>query len=328
MKKQCAHFLGNSEQPGNETEYIQVVRDVFSSLEESHKFIFISADEIYVKPAIRYRVSHVIGYAQNRETPTPAKTVLALMINFLRGKPAFVARLSPLRDLEHQYLFDTLLHLVDVIHKAGGYVFSVVTDNLSVNQKTFKLLHETYYSHSICSIKHPINTHFSSFYTLYDTIHLLKNIRNNWITEKTKTSEFLHPYIDKKITAKWSDIVKIYEIEEKNIVQMHTLDYSTLYPNNFEKQKVQLVANVDNEKVVAHVKLNGMSDTARFVELVTRMRKILNIKSLMRHWNLNGEDREKFTSEEDPRLDFLLRMSKSFKLMDGAKRGFRVTISR
>ena len=169
-------FLEKFGTADNETECIQVVRDVFSSLEESHKFVFISADEIYVKPAIRYRAGHVIGYAQNRETPTPAKTVLALMINFLRGKPAFVARLSPVRDPEHQCLFDTLLHLVDVIHKAGGYVFGVVTDNLSVNQKTFKLLHETYNSHSICLIKHTIsNTHFSSFYKLYDTIHLLKN---------------------------------------------------------------------------------------------------------------------------------------------------------
>ena len=139
-----------------------------------------------------------------------------------------------------------------------------------MNQKTFKLLHETHNSHSICSIKHPIsNTHFSSFYTLYDTIHLLKNIRNNWITEKTKTLEFLHPYTNEKIAAKWSDIVKIYKIGEKNIVQIHTLDYSTLYPNNFEKQKVQLVANVFNEKIVARVKLNGMFDTALFVELVT-----------------------------------------------------------
>ena len=105
---------------------------------------------------------------------------------------------------------------------------------------------------------------------------------------------------------------------------MHTLDYSALYPNNFEKQKIQLVANVFNEKIVARVKLNGMSDTALFVELVTRMWKILNIKSPDAARNLNAVDREKFTSEEDPRLDFLLRMAKSFKLMDGAKRDFRV----
>ena len=31
---------------------------------------------------------------------------------------------------------------------------------------------------------------------------------------------------------------------------MHRVDIATLYPNNYEKHKVQLVANVFNEKVI------------------------------------------------------------------------------
>ena len=319
-------FFGKFGTAGSEQECIQVVSDVFSSLDnEWDKHVFISADEIYVTPTIRLRANHVLGYAQNRDTPVAAKTVLALMINFLRGKPAFVARLSPVRDLESKYLYDELLRLLGVIHSAGGHVFGVVTDNLSVNQKTFKLFHESYKSTSICSVEHPIpNSQFSSFFTLYDTTHLMKNIRNNWITEKTKTLEFFHPYTNKKIIAKWSDIVEIYKKQEKNIVKTHTLDYATLYPNNFEKQKVQLVANVFNEKTVACLKTNGRTDTALFVELVTRMWKMLNIKSPDAAENLNDPDREKFSSEDDSRLDFLLRMAKSFKLMDASKKGHRV----
>lgn len=319
-------FFGKFGIAGSEQECIQVVSDVFSSLDnECDKHVFISADEIYVLPTIRLRASHVLGFAQNKDTPVPAKTVLALMINFLRGKPAFVARLSPVRDLEYKYLFDELLRLLGIIHKAGGHVFGVVTDNLSVNQKTFKHFHKSYKSSSICSVEHPIaNTQFSSFFTLYDTTHLMKNIRNNFITEKTKTLEFLHPYTERKIVAKWSHIVEIYRNQEKNFVKTHTLDYATLYPNNFEKQKVQLVANVFNEKTVACLRMNGRIDTALFVELVTRMWKMLNIKSPSAARNLNDPDREKFSSEDDPRLDFLLRMARSFKLMDAAKRGYRV----
>ena len=319
-------FFGTFGTAGSEEECVQVVGDVFSSLEHDwDKHVFVSADEIYVTPSIRFRASHVLGFAQNHDTPIAAKTVLALMINFLRGKPAFVARLSPVRDLGHQYLFDELVRLLKVIHKAGGYVFGVVTDNLSVNQKTFKDFQTSYTSQSICSVDHPIsNTQFSSFYTLYDTTHLLKNIRNNWITEKTKTLEFIHPYTNKKLIAKWSDIVEIHRKQESNIVKTHTLDYATLYPNNFEKQKVQLVANVFNEKIVACLKMNGKYDTATFVELVTRMWKILNIKSPDAAHNLNDPDREKFTSENDPRLDFLLQMAKTFKLMDASKKGDRV----
>ena len=53
----------------------------------------------------------------------------------------------------------------------------------------------------------------------------------------------------------------------KTISSKFTVDFATLFPNNFEKQKVQLVANVFNEKVIACLKLNSISDTARFVEL-------------------------------------------------------------
>ena len=59
------------------------------------------------------------GFAQNQDTPTPARTVLALMINFLRGTPAFVARLIPVVNLKHAFLVNLLLTLVEIIHRAG-----------------------------------------------------------------------------------------------------------------------------------------------------------------------------------------------------------------
>ena len=94
------------------------------------------------------------------------------MINFVRGTPEFVARLSPVLNPKHEYLLNIILDLVKTIHKAGGYVFSVVTNNLSVNQKAFKILREMYTPHNICSVEHPIeNTNFPDMYILYDTTH-------------------------------------------------------------------------------------------------------------------------------------------------------------
>ena len=287
--------------------------------------MYISANEIYIKPSIRYRGGLVIGFAENEETPAAARTVLALMINFLGGTPAFVARISPVLDLKHEYIQNLLMNLVTTIHKAGGFVFGVVTDNLSVNQKVFKTLYEKYKPRTICSIDHPIeNKHFSDMHLFYDTIHLMKNIQNNWITEKTKTLKFLDPYTNEKVIAKWADIVYIHKVEENNFVRQINIDYSTLYPNNFEKQKVQLVVNVFNEKTVACLKIQGKNDTARFVEFVTRMWNILNIKSPSAGRHLNDKDREKICEPDDHRLEFLLKMGHSFKLMDACKQGHRV----
>ena len=48
-------------------------------------------------------------------------------------------------------------------------------------------------------------------------------------------------FTGKKLLAKWSDLVYIYKQEEKNFVKKVPIDYQTLYSNNFEKHKVQLV---------------------------------------------------------------------------------------
>ena len=172
-EKTLRAFFGKFASAGDSSECIQAIIDVFSTLDHDHRK-FVSADEIYVKPAIRYRGGHVIGFAQNHDAPTPAKTVLVLMINFLRGTPAFVARLALVTNLKHEFLVELLLTVVKIIHEEGGYVFGVVTDNLSVNQKSFKTIWEKYTPRTIYSTDHSIpNERFSSFVTC--TIHLMKH---------------------------------------------------------------------------------------------------------------------------------------------------------
>ena len=59
------------------------------------------------------------------------------------------------------------------------------------------LQNETFKSESVSLVVHPFpNSKFSSLFTLYDPTHLFKNVRNNWITEKTQTLEFLDPEIN------------------------------------------------------------------------------------------------------------------------------------
>ena len=85
------------------------------------------------------------------------------------------------------------------ICNAGGRVFGIMSDNLSVNQKTFKMFHEISKSIDISSVTHPFpNSKFTSLFTLYDPTHLFKNVRNNWITEKTQTLEFIDPETNEK----------------------------------------------------------------------------------------------------------------------------------
>lgn len=103
---------------------------------------------------------------------------------------------------------------------------------------------------------------------------------------------------------------------------MTKLTQATIYPNSFERQKVQLAVNIFDEKVVAALKLHKFDDTAAFVARVTRMWHILNIKTPQNY--LNDPDREPFTDPNDARLEYLIDMATSFKLMDCSKKGKRV----
>ena len=61
-------------------------------------------------------------------------------------------------------------------------------------------------------------------------------------------------------------MVEIYTSELESDIKGTKLNHTTLYPNNFEKQKVHLVVNVFNEKTCAVLNGNpGMEGTLKFV---------------------------------------------------------------
>ena len=59
------------------------------------------------------------------------------MINPSYGAPAFITRSIPVVCLDAEFLFSVLKSLMSLVHDEGGRIFSIMSDNLSVNQKTF-----------------------------------------------------------------------------------------------------------------------------------------------------------------------------------------------
>ena len=91
------------------------------------------------------------------------------MINPSFGAPPFVARLITVHNMTADFLYQEIMALINSIHKVGGFVYALMSDNLSVNQKVFKLVHQNFQSLSIASVVHPVsNTKFKAMFTLYD----------------------------------------------------------------------------------------------------------------------------------------------------------------
>ena len=117
--------------------------------------------------------------------------------------------------------------------------------------------------------------------------------------------KFVNPEDGKTLIAKWSDLVKINKLEEHSIVKSTKLNYATLYPTNFEKQKVSLAVNIFKEKTVAALFLHKFDDTAIFVRAVEELWNCLNVKSPGAGCNLNDWNREPFRLPDDKRFEFL-----------------------
>ena len=115
--------------------------------------------------------------------------------------------------------------LITIIHEVGAYVFLVMTDNLHGNISCFKMYHEKYGSMSEFPVSNPVpNEVFRVLYTLFDPIHLFKNLKNNWLTEKVQKLKFYVPESDKTVEASWSNIVHVYNSEKTSLMKELKLD--------------------------------------------------------------------------------------------------------
>ena len=318
-------YFGKLGLAGSQEDSNKTVKNVFEALNEKQRQWYISFDEVHIKPGFHYQGKYVLGNAMNTDTDCPAMTMLGFMVNPCFGAPAFIARMIPVHNLEAEFLYDQLLLLINSIHEAGGYVFALMSDNLKLNQKCFKMFHKSFPSLNIFSVSHPfLNIKFSALFLIYDPTHLFKNIRNNWVTEKTQTLDFSCPDTGVEVSAKWKDLITIYKNDNEGGLTTSKLDYQTLHLNNFENQKVHLVVNVFNEKTCVILSQRKMNDTHVFVEKVMKMWHIMNIKVSNAASNLNDRNRDVIRDPNDNRLVFLDKIATSFKKMDNSVVGHRV----
>ena len=145
----------------------------------------------------------MVGYAQD-EPSQLARTVLALMIQPLMGGQAFVARLIPVYKLSATFLQQQVEQLIKLVHECNGNVLMLMCDNHIINRQFYHLMRQTTVPSEAHIGKHPCGCDFS-LTLLYDPVHLLKNFRNNWISEATQTlSVELQPR-GRTVKGAWSD---------------------------------------------------------------------------------------------------------------------------
>ena len=118
---------------------------------------------------------------------------------------------------------------------------------------------------------------------LYDFVHLLKNMRNNWLTEKMGELAFYERGVKK--VARWSHLVELYKLETEGVVKVSKLMEVSVYPKPIERQSVATCLRVFCEETYTDIiNYPGMRNvdvrehTTAFIKIVVNWSKILNVK--------------------------------------------------
>ena len=132
-----------------------------------------------------------------------------------------------------------MMQCLDDLFSIGLRVRGIVTDNHSANVAAFNLLLSSMPGNQKNFFVHPNAT--TKTYVLFDSVHLIKNVRNNLINAR----KFVFPAMDFKVFdiqirsepgyMSWGDLHKLYDHEQKldaNLRKAHKLSYQAVHPGN------------------------------------------------------------------------------------------------
>ena len=137
--------------------------------------IVLSFDEIYLQKDTEYNGGRMIGADADGNM---FKGVAMFMINSLKDSIPFVVKAMPELTLSGKWIAK---HIEEVLtlHQCGFHVRAAICDDHSTNVAAFNLLLKKYgIKDSPDAIKHPSREN-GKIYLFYDSVHLVKNIRNN-----------------------------------------------------------------------------------------------------------------------------------------------------
>ena len=121
-------------------------------------------------------------------------------------------------------------------------------------------------------------------------MHLLKCIRNNWISEKCQKLS-----LNDETVASFSDVVDLYKEEKDNILKTTSLTLSSVFPSKLKLQNVQHVLKVFNDRVVAAHRLKGACDSANFIKFIFDWWNTVNVSAHGQNVRLRGSSRQKWS---------------------------------
>jgi hypothetical protein len=281
----------------NNSSDISFINAIFANLKDEQKQYTLLIDEIYVKTLMTYHGGALFGKSVNNPESL-ATTVLGFMLVPVFQGPSFLVKMLPVNKLDAEFMYDQSKNLINHVQNAGGIITSIICDNNRVNQAFFKKF----------DLASPWKT-VDGIFLLFDFVHILKSIRNNWLTEKTGEIEF--EVKGETLVAKWEHIRRLQKLEDEQLVKMSKLSFVAANPKPVERQKVDTCLRVfcdeTKEALINHpgMQEENVDGTVTLITKVIEFWSIVNVKSLFEDVRLRNPLRSAITSPESTQLDKL-----------------------
>ena len=150
-------------------------------LKSQELYVNVQLDEIHIRPCVTLKNGRLTGTNKEGETAT---SIHCFLISSLLSNNKDVVALFPAKRITAEKLCSLLKSVSKIVTSSGYSVISIITDGNRINKKIFHLIADCPSTTDLpVHITNPYNQERPIF-LVFDSVHILKCIRNNWINLK------------------------------------------------------------------------------------------------------------------------------------------------
>ena len=273
--------------------------------------VLLLMDEIHLKPQMDYKGGNIVGHAYNSNEC--ATSAYVFMVRSLDTQYIDVAHILPVKTMQADALFIFLKSIILKLESIGFEVIGIVSDNNAINKKAVSFFSDP--PELKIKYKHPNPDAVNRpLYFLFDTVHLLKCIRNNWLNHREQIIKY--PDFSNELeggVASFSCLKSLHMHEKDNLLKYaNKLCLKALYPSNIERQNVKLALHVFNNTTSIALRELGPKlnieywrETAAFIDIICKWWDIVNVKTLLKGQRLLNRFQEPMTVNSQHIVQFL-----------------------
>ena len=296
-----------------DTTFLYYIKQKCQCLDPSDATVLLLVDEIHLKQYFDYKGGNIIGSSYN-SVSNAAKSAFAFIISSIFSNYKDVVHLLPICKMTADELYIIIKKLVVGLESIGFKVIAVITDNNAINRKAMT----KFVSPPKLSIVylHPSNQIRPLFF-FFDTVHLLKCVRNNWLNIKSAGKCISFPYFAfRNISttpistefpmASFASLKYLHDAECDSLVKFaYKLSFKALNPLTFERQNVKLALQVFNNFTAQALTFLGektmiphYENTSTFIKIITTWWQVVNVKTPLKGKRLQNVYEEPITTNE------------------------------